>query len=72
MTDFCLLGYTRQPEHDAIESEIEAFTRRGGKIQSIPRGVSGTSDGLYGSMAHRLRKTKKPRIPDFPDEEFEA
>lgn len=72
MTGLCLLSYTRQSEHDAIESEIREFTERGGKIQSIPRGVSGTSDGLYGSMAHRFRKTKKPRIPDFPDEEFDV
>lgn len=69
MNDLCLRNYTRQPDHDQIDAEIQAFIQRGGRIESIPRGVSSQSDGLYGSIGAHVRKTRKQRI--IPDEEFD-
>ena len=62
--------YIRLAEHNEIESHIQRFLQRGGKIQVIPRGVSGMGDGLYGSVGVALRKNRKKKLyDDQPDSE---
>lgn len=69
-----LSQYIRAAEHNAIERDINRYLASGKPIIVIPRGQSGTPDGLYGAMGHNIRSRAKQKklyddIPESDDTE---
>ena len=58
----------KQIEHDEIRQLTDDFLSSGGSIQVIPRGVSGTQDGLFGYTARHLNKKQKAAQRKLYDE----
>jgi len=65
--------YIRQRDHETINAHLQDYLARGGQIETIPRGVSAMSDGLYGAMGRQIRKSMKSSnaklYDDVPDTE---
>lgn len=51
----------KQHEHAEMERQLSEYLARGGKILTIPPGVSGTTNGVYGSIAKHLNKVQKKK-----------
>jgi len=65
--------YIRQHDHETINAQLQEYLQRGGTIETIPRGVSGMQDGLYGAMGRQIRNSMKASTKklydDVPDQE---
>jgi len=65
-TDF----YVKNNEHAEMDRQIQDYLKRGGKIETVPRGQSGIPDGLYGTLGKNIRnRTKKKMYDDVPAED---
>lgn len=51
----------KMQEHREIERQIQEFTAAGNQIAVLPVGASGTSNGVYGSIAKHLNKVQKKK-----------
>ena len=61
-------NYIRRSEHDAIARDLAEFEKKGGRIETVPRGVSGMIDGLYGAVGRHIKKMKASAAKLYDDQ----
>jgi hypothetical protein len=60
--------YIRQRDHEQLDHQMQDYLRRGGKIETVARGVSGMTDGLYGAVGRHIKKLKASTTKLYDDQ----